>query len=128
MKLNNFLKLMENNKDNCKIFIFSNKFTNYDNFNNDFIDKFMKDNNLLCNQKFKLVKEKAYLILSFRLNDLNIKNIDDSLKNKSVKEFYVENSYDEYKYLKDSTDDNNYNIEAIYNFKSNNEFIINILI
>lgn len=128
MKLNNFLRLMENNKDNCKIFIFSNKFINYDNFNNDFINKFMKDNNLLCNQKFKLVDEKAYLILSFRLNDLDAQNIDDSLKNKSVKEFYIENSYDEYKCLKDSIDDNNYNIEAIYNFRSNDEFIINILI
>lgn len=128
MKLNNFLKLMENNKDNCKIFIFGNKFTNYDNFNNDFIDKFMKNNNLLCNQKFKLTKEKAYLILSFKLNDLDAQNIDDNLKNKSVKEFYIENSYDEYEYFKDSIDDDNYNIEAIYNFKSNNEFIINILI
>lgn len=88
----------------------------------------MKNNNLLCNQKFKLVNKKAYLISAFKLNDINIKNMDDNLKNKSVKEFYIENSYDEYKYFNDSIDDNNYTVEAIYSFQSNNEFIINILI
>lgn len=114
MKLNNFLKLMENNKDNSKIFIFSNDVT--------------KNNNLLYNQKFKSTDEKSYLILSFRLKDLDAQNIDDDLKNKSIKEFYIENSYDEYSYFNDFIDDNNYNIEAVYNFQSNNEFIINILI
>lgn len=113
MKLNNFLQLMENNRDNSEIFIFSNKFT--------------KDNDLLYNKKFKSTDEKAYLILSFKLKDLDAQNIDD-LKNKSIKEFYIENSYDEYKYSNDFFDDDNYNIEAIYNFKSNNEFIINILV